>query len=133
MERTPHPEERRGDRPSSHKVWLGAPESRTTAVLRSADDRFHSGRTRNLLVHPRSSDASFRPQDVGWRRGVKAEIMDATQHSNIVSFIWGIADDVLRDLYVRGKDELSGDDEPLEDPEEELAEDAEDATDEGDE
>lgn len=29
--------------------------------------------------------------------------MDATQHSNIVSFIWGIADDVLRDLYVRGK------------------------------
>src|SRR5262245_50889919 len=29
--------------------------------------------------------------------------MDATQHSNIVSFIWGIADDVLRDLYKRGK------------------------------
>ncbi|MCB9651943.1 MAG: SAM-dependent DNA methyltransferase [Deltaproteobacteria bacterium] len=29
--------------------------------------------------------------------------MDATQHSSIVSFIWGIADDVLRDLYVRGK------------------------------
>ena len=27
---------------------------------------------------------------------------DAT-HSRIVSFIWGIADDVLRDLYVRGK------------------------------
>ena len=34
--------------------------------------------------------------------GVKAS-MDVTQHSNIVSFIWGIADDVLRDLYVRGK------------------------------
>lgn len=29
--------------------------------------------------------------------------MDATQHSSIVSFIWNIADDVLRDLYVRGK------------------------------
>jgi type I restriction enzyme M protein len=29
--------------------------------------------------------------------------MDATQHSNIASFIWNIADDVLRDLYVRGK------------------------------
>ncbi|MCA0267885.1 MAG: type I restriction-modification system subunit M [Bacteroidetes bacterium] len=28
--------------------------------------------------------------------------MDA-QHSKIVSFIWGIADDVLRDVYVRGK------------------------------
>ena len=25
------------------------------------------------------------------------------QHSSIVNFIWGIADDVLRDLYVRGK------------------------------
>src|SRR4051794_162326 len=29
--------------------------------------------------------------------------MDGQQHSRIVSFIWGIADDVLRDLYVRGK------------------------------
>jgi type I restriction enzyme M protein len=30
-------------------------------------------------------------------------IMDYTTHSSIVSFIWNIADDVLRDLYVRGK------------------------------
>jgi type I restriction enzyme M protein len=29
--------------------------------------------------------------------------MDHATHSNIVNFIWGIADDVLRDLYVRGK------------------------------
>jgi len=29
--------------------------------------------------------------------------VDFSQHSQIVSFIWGIADDVLRDLYVRGK------------------------------
>ena len=29
--------------------------------------------------------------------------MDHATHSSIVSFIWGIADDVLRDLYVRGK------------------------------
>jgi len=29
--------------------------------------------------------------------------MDHAQHSQIVSFIWGIADDVLRDIYVRGK------------------------------
>jgi type I restriction enzyme M protein len=29
--------------------------------------------------------------------------MDAGQHNKIVSFIWRIADDVLRDLYVRGK------------------------------
>ncbi len=29
--------------------------------------------------------------------------MDHAQHNQIVSFIWGIADDVLRDLYVRGK------------------------------
>src|SRR3954454_11459403 len=29
--------------------------------------------------------------------------MDDAQHSRIVSFIWSIADDVLRDLYVRGK------------------------------
>jgi type I restriction enzyme M protein len=29
--------------------------------------------------------------------------MDPTQHSHIANFIWGIADDVLRDLYVRGK------------------------------
>jgi type I restriction-modification system DNA methylase subunit len=29
--------------------------------------------------------------------------VDYSQHNQIVSFIWGIADDVLRDLYVRGK------------------------------
>jgi len=29
--------------------------------------------------------------------------MNGSQHSSIVSFIWGIADDVLRDVYVRGK------------------------------
>lgn len=29
--------------------------------------------------------------------------MESSQHNSIVSFIWGIADDVLRDLYVRGK------------------------------
>jgi type I restriction enzyme M protein len=29
--------------------------------------------------------------------------MDHAAHSKIVSFIWGIADDVLRDLFVRGK------------------------------
>src|ERR1700756_559404 len=29
--------------------------------------------------------------------------MDQTTHNKIVSFIWGIADDVLRDLFKRGK------------------------------
>jgi type I restriction enzyme M protein len=29
--------------------------------------------------------------------------MDHAQHNGIVSFIWGIADDVLRDVFVRGK------------------------------
>src|SRR6185369_6216085 len=29
--------------------------------------------------------------------------MDQGTHNKIVSFIWGIADDVLRDLFVRGK------------------------------
>src|SRR5882672_11999095 len=29
--------------------------------------------------------------------------MESSQLSWIVSFIWGIADDILRDLYVRGK------------------------------
>lgn len=29
--------------------------------------------------------------------------MNQTQHKKIVSFIWGIADDVLRDVYTRGK------------------------------
>ncbi len=29
--------------------------------------------------------------------------MDNSTHNGIVSFIWGIADDVLRDVYVRGK------------------------------
>ena len=29
--------------------------------------------------------------------------MDHATHNKIVSFIWGIADDVLRDLFKRGK------------------------------
>jgi len=29
--------------------------------------------------------------------------LNGAQHSRIASFIWNIADDVLRDLYVRGK------------------------------
>lgn len=29
--------------------------------------------------------------------------MDSSRLSWIANFIWGIADDVLRDLYVRGK------------------------------
>ena len=29
--------------------------------------------------------------------------MDQATHNRIVSFIWGIADDVLRDLFKRGK------------------------------
>src|SRR5450631_2737790 len=29
--------------------------------------------------------------------------VNASKHAKIVSYIWGIADDVLRDLYVRGK------------------------------
>ena len=29
--------------------------------------------------------------------------MDHTTHNQIVSFIWGLADNVWRDVYVRGK------------------------------
>ena len=29
--------------------------------------------------------------------------MDNAQHNTIVNFVWSIADDVLRDVYVRGK------------------------------
>ena len=29
--------------------------------------------------------------------------MDTVQQNRIADFIWGIADDVLRDIYVRGK------------------------------
>src|SRR4030042_4937913 len=29
--------------------------------------------------------------------------MNYIQHNSITNFIWGIADDVLRDIYVRGK------------------------------
>ena len=29
--------------------------------------------------------------------------MDQATHNKIISFIWGIADDVLRDLFKRGK------------------------------
>ena len=33
----------------------------------------------------------------------KVTNMDSASHARLVSFIWGIADDVLRDLFKRGK------------------------------
>jgi len=41
--------------------------------------------------------AGGRSKNQGW------DAMEQATHSAIVSFIWGIADDVLRDVYVRGK------------------------------
>ena len=38
-----------------------------------------------------------------WRESSVQMYMNQAQHNKIVSFIWGIADDVLRDLFKRGK------------------------------
>ena len=35
--------------------------------------------------------------------GAEGKAMDNQEYNSIVSFIWGIADDCLRDVYVRGK------------------------------
>ena len=35
--------------------------------------------------------------------GKEAFYMDNQTYNSIVNFIWGIADDCLRDVYVRGK------------------------------
>ena len=40
---------------------------------------------------------------MSWRSVFFTESMDNQVHNQIVSFIWGIADDCLRDVYVRGK------------------------------
>ncbi len=51
------------------------------------------------LPSTRSGGLRFnRRQDEGNR-----STMDQATHNKIVSFIWGIADDVLRDLFKRGK------------------------------
>ena len=47
------------------------------------------------------SDWNHRWQ-IDYREGANAKVDQAT-HNKIVSFIWGIADDVLRDLFKRGK------------------------------
>jgi type I restriction enzyme M protein len=43
---------------------------------------------------PRRTETHLRPE---------SSPVDHAQHSSLVSFIWNIADDVLRDVYVRGK------------------------------
>lgn len=43
------------------------------------------------------------PYEPPWKNNKEHTQVDSTQHTRIVNFIWGIADDVLRDLYVRGK------------------------------
>ena len=66
-----------------------------------------TGRTPSLLrVRPLFSlDPPIGRTIVSWIArliGLKAN-MDQATHSKIVSFLWGIADDVLRDLFKRGK------------------------------
>ncbi len=48
------------------------------------------------------------PPSWRWRRRSprdleRTRVVDQATHNKIVSFIWGIADDVLRDLFRRGK------------------------------
>jgi type I restriction enzyme M protein len=57
-----------------------------------------------------ASRTTVRPRSETRRRGPLFALqswtsysIDHAQHSAIVNFIWGIADDVLRDVYVRGK------------------------------
>jgi hypothetical protein len=38
-----------------------------------------------------------------FKKRLKTAGMDHSQHNQIVNFIWSIADDVLRDVYTRGK------------------------------
>lgn len=47
-------------------------------------------------------DPHLLPCDLKFREGANT-IVDQATHNKIVSFIWGIADDVLRDLFKRGK------------------------------
>ena len=37
------------------------------------------------------------------QKGLEVNVMDAHMLNTIANFIWGIADDCLRDVYVRGK------------------------------
>ena len=43
------------------------------------------------------------PNNAFGRRSAAGTNMDQATHNKIVSFLWGIADDVLRDLFKRGK------------------------------
>jgi type I restriction enzyme M protein len=36
-------------------------------------------------------------------KGLLKQLMNQFAHNKLVSFIWSIADDCLRDVYVRGK------------------------------
>src|SRR5581483_8770123 len=58
-------------------------------------------RPTNLDIASRAPDNPFLPQH-GSDTRANAN-MDQLTHNTIVSFIWGIADDGLRDLFVRGK------------------------------
>jgi hypothetical protein len=55
-----------------------------------SQSRLHS----HAAPHTRSNNHLHRTQEL---------TLEQTQLNWIANFIWGIADDVLRDLYVRGK------------------------------
>ena len=46
---------------------------------------------------------SYSLNTIYFAASAKQHLMNEVTHNKIVSFIWGIADDVLRDLFKRGK------------------------------
>lgn len=53
--------------------------------------------------HDQEELESFVLEKTDFKKRLKSAGMDHTLHNQIVNFIWGIADDVLRDVYTRGK------------------------------
>jgi type I restriction-modification system DNA methylase subunit len=55
------------------------------------------------IAIPRLSNRALRNTPSSTATLQEAQRMDQASHNKIVSFIWSIADDCLRDVYVRGK------------------------------
>ncbi len=76
----------------------------TAGRLPSGRDSYdRSSSCQTSVVRSRYFESRFTGPPVFLGGFVAKNNMDQASHNKIISFIWGIADDVLRDLFVRGK------------------------------
>ena len=95
-----------GGASTSHERGKASPRSARGAAAEKAKGTTHESERRTRPVRPERTDRGPKDEAVQPKHRKRGFGVVTTTNGNIgwiANYIWGIADDVLRDLYVRGK------------------------------